>query len=915
MSKGTQDVFTIPGTESQEALDSLATRFPEASGTSAQVVVVAPAGGTVRDAQVRSRVQGLVRDLRAVDHVGVVFDPYDPDVKGAISRDGAAVIVGVQFDVKEPQLPGTDRAKVLDLAEAAERDGIRAHVGGALFGPVPPGITPLEGLGLVIALAVLLLTFGSALAAGIPLLTALAGAGVSMPVILGAGLFTPISATAPLLALMIGLAVGIDYALFILSRHRDNLAEGLDTDEAAARATATAGSAVVFAGATVALALLALSVARIPFLTTMGIAAAWGVVVAVLVALTLLPALLGFAGSRLAPRSRSAARPAATRPRRTRFSTVWVRAVTRRPIAVCLVVVAALVTLAIPAQDLELALPDNSTAAVDSGQRRAYDLIAEHFAPGQNGPLLVTADIITTTDPVGVVDDIAATLGALPGVELVTIATPNRTGDTGIITVIPSSGPNAPATGALVERIRGLAGDIEREHGVAIAVTGQTAAFIDVSDRLAGALLPFAALVVGLSVLLLMVVFRSIAVPLTAVLGYLLSVGGAFGAVTLVFGWGWGADLLGVQRVGPVISFLPTILMGVLFGLAMDYQVFLVSRMREHFTHHGDAARAVTAGFEQASRVVTAAAVIMVGVFVAFVPHGDTTIKPMAFGLAVGVFLDAFVVRMTFIPAVMTLLGDRAWWLPSALEARLPVLDVEGADLERRLASAHREDAPAVTARGLGLYGARGPVYHGVDLDVPQGAVLVVHGAAGTGKTALLLTLAGRMYAGEGTAEVTGRRLPEEAGAVRAAVALTETAGVNGLEPSLTVEQHIAERIAATRLTPWVTRAAVDRVLDGAAGPRRDAPVADLTPLDRWRLGLALALVGSPRVIVADDVDALRSEADRATAWQALDALAGAGAVTVLAGCHDPAEAVAVVDRGRLHLLDLTAARSAQKVS
>ncbi|MFI7586516.1 MMPL family transporter [Spongisporangium articulatum] len=915
----TDNAFTIPGTQSQQALDQLNVQFPEAAGGTAQYVVVAPRGAKITDDPFRGIVRDGVRRLEALQLTGTVTDPFAKDVRGALSGDGRAALINVQLNLRSPSVTPDQRAELEDAVAPVTRQlspyagrGAAAALGGPALATEQPTISPTEGLGLLVALVVLLITFGSLRAAGMPLLSALAGVGVTMTVVLGASALTRVSSTAPLLALMIGLAVGIDYALFVLSRHRHELAEGRPPEEAAARAVATAGSAVVFAGLTVIIALLGLAVARIPFLTTMGLAAAFAVLVAVLVSLTLLPALFALAGGRVTPKARRHPH------RRTGFAGRWVHLVTRAPLVTTVVVVLGLGTAALPALDLRLALPDGGSAPVETSQRQTYDLVSEHFGAGYNGPLLMTADIIASTDPLGVVDGIAKRLRGLEGVEAVTLATPNRTADLGLFVVIPTTGPDSPATSALVNRMRDLAPEFRRTYGVDTAVTGQTALAIDVSDRLGAALVPFGIVVVGLCLLLLGLVFRSVAVPLKAAIGYLFSVGVSFGAVTAVFQWGWFADLLGVPKTGPVISFLPIILMGVLFGLAMDYEVFLVSRMREIYVHTGDVRAAVQQGFQASAGVVTAAAVIMFAVFAAFIPEGDTSIKPIALALAVGVFVDAFVVRMTLVPAVLTLLGRSAWWLPAWLDRRLPSVDVEGDGLRRELALQDwrtPEDA-AVVAEELSLEGPAGPVFTDVGITLPEGSVLVVHGAAGSGKTSLLLVLAGRMAFSSGRLRVAGVSLPGHRAALRRRVGLGEVVGVNDLEDGLSVEQHVAERIAVRSVRPWVSRAAVNRVLDqvddavlAATDSRRPLGrrtlVADLDPLQRLLLGCALGLIGRPQVLVVDDVDRARSRAGREAVWRGLAWLARPG-LTVVATSQSPEDAYAAVPAEQLYVLDLS---------
>lgn len=759
--QGTDDTFAIPGSESQDALDYLGRVFPEVSGTSAQLVVLVPAGQDVDET--RDAVTAAVARIEKVDQVATVVNPFGDDISGAVSADKRAALIAVPLSVDLAQVEPATRTALSDIAsDLAKETGATVYTGGDAFSNHVPKLSPTEGIGLVIALAVLLLMFRSLIAAVMPLMTAVLGVGISVSLIYLATIVTPISSTAPMLAVMLGLAVGIDYALFLLSRHRDQLAEGLDVEESIARATATAGSAVIFAGLTVVIALLGLAVAGIPFLTTMGVAAAVAVALAVGIAITLVPALLGFAGTRLRPR-----KPRRTRKRqRPQVARWWVRTATRAPLVTVVVVVAGLAICAVPAMDLRLALPDNGTEEEGNPARDTYDVVSEHFGPGYNGPLIVTADIITSTDPVGLVDKLAADIRQLPGVASVPLATPNPKGDTGIIQVIPTTGPDSPQTEDLVDRLRGQEQHFLDKYGTQTAVTGITAVGIDVSTQLGDALLPFGILVVGLSLILLAMVFRSIWVPIKATFGYLLSVGAAFGATSFVFVQGHGAGLLHVTHTGSVISFLPIILMGVLFGLAMDYEVFLVSRMREDYVHHGDPHHAIETGFISASRVVVAAAVIMFAVFAAFVPEGSATIKPIAFSLAVGVFVDAFIVRMTLVPAVLALLGRRAWGLPPKLDRALPVFDAEGDSLvhELRLADWPGTDE-AISARDLRLEDDRGhPAYSTVDVHLPRGDVLVL---AGPGKSALLFTLAGRVTKAKGDLKVLGQVLPQHSHALR----------------------------------------------------------------------------------------------------------------------------------------------------
>ncbi|MBD7917960.1 MMPL family transporter [Cellulomonas sp. Sa3CUA2] len=806
---------TIPGTESQAALDRLAATFPQAAGTTAQVLVVGEDGAQVDDPAVVAAVQDSIASFADVEGVTSAVSPFDTDTPGAsaVSEDGEAALVTISLEGEGVSI-GTDVKDELrslaDDLDTALPDGYDATIGGQLFSQEFPGLTITEALGVVVAFVVLLLTLGSFAAAGMPLLNALLGVGLSTLLVLVAAAFTSVTSTTPLLSLMLGLAVGIDYALFIVSRHRELLATGLPAQEAAARANATAGSAVIFAGLTVMIALVGLGVAGIPFLTVMGVAGAVAVGVAVLVSITLVPAMLGVAGERLRPRPSRRARRAAgaaaaaeessteptTEPtgdswdlpaHHNRFFAGWVRLATARPWITVVVTVGALLALAFPALDLRLALPDAGVSPTDSSQRITYDRITEHFGPGANGPLVVTGSIVTSEDPLQLMQDVADELRDLPGVEDVPLATPNESIDTGIVQVVPTTGPTDPETAELVNAIRELRPYILDEYGFDLSVTGFTAVGIDVSAKLGAALLPFAVFVVGLSLVLLTMVFRSVAVPLKATIGYLLSVAAAFGVVTSVFEHGIGADLLHVAKLGPIISFMPIVLMGVLFGLAMDYEVFLVSRIREDYVHSGDARASIRTGFVGSAKVVTAAAIIMVAVFFAFVPEGDINIKPIALGLAVGVAVDAFVVRMTLVPAVMQILGDRAWWMPRRLDRVLPSFDVEGEALHRELGLASWPGDPdvVVAARDLRLAVADGSDV--VNLAVRRGDALVVHTDEPARVAALLLTVAGRLTPAGGDLKVAGHLLPVRAAAVRRAVGYVDlrTEGVDALDAAV----------------------------------------------------------------------------------------------------------------------------------
>ncbi|MEU8760824.1 MMPL family transporter [Streptomyces sp. NPDC048659] len=668
----TSSSFSIPGTEAQRAFDLLEERFPggNADGATARVVFEAPAGQTMKTPANKAKVEETVAALKSgSDQVARVTDPYTAQ---AVSQDGRIAYVSVSYKVSGMELTDATRDALKEAGHAAQGQGLTVEIGGDALQSMPETGAG-EVVGVVIAGIVLVITFGSLVAAGLPLLTAIIGVGIGVSTITALANVLDLGSTTSTLAMMIGLAVGIDYALFIVSRYRAELAEGRGKEEAAGRAVGTAGSAVVFAGLTVVIALVGLAVVNIPMLTKMGFAAAGTVVIAVLIALTLIPALLGFAGDKVLGRKQRKGGEAsdgnAPAAEKVNGGTRWARFVIRRPVLVLLVGVLGLGAIAVPAASLEMGLPDDGVKAVSTTERRAYDLLSEGFGPGFNGPLLVVVDGDKAT-----ADKTVDTIKGLDGVVAVTPPTPNKAGDAAMITVIPKDRPSSHDTEELVHDIRGATGDD-------VLVTGATAMNIDFSQKMNDALLPYLALVVGLAFLLLMVVFRSILVPLKAALGFLLSVVAALGAVVAVFQWGWLGSLFGVEQTGPIMSMMPIFMVGVVFGLAMDYEVFLVTRMREAYVHGARPGEAIVAGFKHSARVVTAAAVIMIAVFSGFIGMDEQMIKMIGFGLAVAVLFDAFVVRMAIVPAVLALLGHKAWWLPKWLGRVLPNVDVEGEGL------------------------------------------------------------------------------------------------------------------------------------------------------------------------------------------------------------------------------------------
>ncbi|WP_181796509.1 MMPL family transporter [Streptomyces sp. WELS2] len=681
--------FSMPGTEAQQAYDLLERDFPElkADGATARVVFRAE-DGKVTDPQTRRAIGETVRALGDDPQVARVTDPF---TTRSVSKDGSTAYAQVSYEVSASKLEDGSRTALRDTVERAASPELSVEAGGNAVEAKTAGHSS-EAVGLAVAAVVLVLTFGSLLAAGLPLLTAVLGVGFGALVIRVLAEPLGLGSTTTSLAVMIGLAVGIDYALFVVSRYRAELARGRGREEATGHAVGTAGSAVAFAGLTVVIALAGLSVAGIPLLTQMGLAAAGTVVIAVLIAITLIPALLGLCGRRIGP-----ARPRRRKGRQRPGTGVrWARFVTRRPVAVLLGGVVLLGVVALPAASLETGLPGDDSKPVSTTQRRAYDLIAEGFGPGFNGPLTV----VVQADGDGGAERAAKSVaGRITGREDVTAVGQPRlsgSGDTAVLSVVPATSPSSTQTADLVHALREPA--LARDTGARVLVTGTTAMNVDVSQKLSDALIPYLALVVGLAFVLLIAVFRSLLVPLKAALGFLLSVLAGLGAVVAVFQWGWLGSVFGVTEPGPVVSIMPIFMVGVVFGLAMDYEVFLVTRMREAYVHGQSPKECVVSGFEHSARVVTAAAVIMVSVFAAFLGSEEQILKTIGFGLAAAVFFDAFVVRMTLVPAVLALLGRRAWSLPRRLDRLVPDLDVEG----QRLEGSHRGTAGASDAGPVG---------------------------------------------------------------------------------------------------------------------------------------------------------------------------------------------------------------------
>ncbi|MER7918113.1 MULTISPECIES: MMPL family transporter [unclassified Streptomyces] len=688
------DGLSMPGIESQKAFDLLEERFPgeTADTASATIVFIAPAGEKITAAGHERTVEKAVAELGRGAHVASADNPF---TAGGVGVNGTTAFTTVTFKIAAGDLTDADRAPVRRTIAEARHSGLTVETSGSALseGGGPGGTAELVGIS--VAALVLLLTFGSLAAAGLPLLTAVVGVGVSMAAILVLSGPLGLSDTTGTLAMMLGLAVGIDYALFIVSRYREERAGGRTAREASETAVATAGSSVVFAGLTVVIALAGLSVVGVPMLTEMGLAAAGAVAVAVLIALTLVPALLGFWPD--AVLARGVRRN--TGGRQSSGAIRWARFVQRRPVPVLLLGITALGALALPVADLRLGMPGDESLPRTTTERRAYDALAEGFGPGFNGPLTIVVDAKDAAKPRAAVGTVIREIHGTKGVVSVSEPHFNRAGDTAVFSAVPSTAPTAEKTVDLVKVIRHERPGVESATGARYEVTGTTALNIDMAQKVQASLAPYLIVVVGLAILLLMMVFRSLLIPLKAALGFLLSVLASLGAVVMVFQQGHGAGLFGVEQTGPIMSLMPVFLVGIVFGLAMDYEVFLVSRMREAYVRGETADRAVRSGFTHSARVVVAAALIMIAVFAGFITESDSMIKMIGFGLAAAVLFDAFVVRMALVPAVLALLGDRAWWLPRRLGRVLPRIDVEGEALSRPGTESGREAVPETAAR------------------------------------------------------------------------------------------------------------------------------------------------------------------------------------------------------------------------
>jgi len=672
--------FKLPSSDSQEAFDLLENRFPAQSGETVQIVFESDAG--VESPPVKSKMERAFAEIEELPHVSEVASPYADGGAAAVSDDGKIAYATVQFDVFTNEFADDETQKLIAAGRGAAGEDLRVEFGG---GPIVEAEAEEEGdnsfaIGLLAAVVVLLITFGSVVAMGLPILTALFALGVGLSfVALGTHVFSTAD-FATTLAAMIGLGVGIDYALFIVTRFRNGLDEGLEKREAAIAAIDTAGRAVLFAGITVIIALMGMLLLGLSFLYGVALAAAIAVLFTMIAALTLLPALLSMVGKGINRLKIPGLGGKRTSLDESGFWFRWSREVQRRPVLAAAVSGGLLIALCIPTLSLRLGTNDAGTEPVSSTTRQAYDLLAEGFGPGFNGPFQLVAALPEKGDDAALVE-LRRELKGAEGVEAVTEVMLNPGENTGVFQLYPTTSPQSEETTELLDRIRDEAiPAVERRTGAQVHVGGINAVFEDFGTAIAEKLPLFIGVVVLLSALLLMVVFRSLLVPLKAVLMNLLSIGAAFGLIVAVFQWGWGASLIGVDSTGPIISFFPIFLFAIIFGLSMDYEVFLMSRIHEEWEHGKDATEAVTRGLALTGRVITAAAAIMVTVFASFMLGDDRIIKLFGLGLAAAVFIDAVIIRSVLVPAIMQLLGRRAWYFPAWLDRIAPKLHVEPAE-------------------------------------------------------------------------------------------------------------------------------------------------------------------------------------------------------------------------------------------
>ncbi|CAL9590862.1 Membrane protein YdfJ [Streptomyces sp. enrichment culture] len=696
--------YEVPGTESGRAAELLREGFPGLGGDSG-TVVWHTASGTVRDADVEQAMTRTLDRIEDLPGVTAVTGPYDDHGAGRISGDGRTAYATVTFADQAEDIDTGEVAAVVKAAEAAETDGLRVELSGSAVGLTEsPGGHLAEAVGVLVAAVVLFLAFGSLAASLLPIATALVGVGTAYAGIVLLGHAMTVADFAPMLGMLVGLGVGIDYALFIVTRHRRGLKRGLTVTEAATHAVATTGRAVVFAGATVCIALLGMLILRLNFLNGVAVAASLTVVLTVAASVTLLPALLSFIGVRaLSRRERRRLDEHGPEPELpTGFAARWSAFVEHHPRLLGAIAVVVMAVLALPTLSLHLGTSDQGNNPETSTTRQAYDLLAEGFGPGVNGPLTLVTEVDGAADRLAL-GNLDTTLRETEGVASVSPVTYGAGGDTAYLTVVPESSPQSERTSDLVDRLRAdVLPRAEAGTSLDVQVGGVTAGYDDFADVIVAKLPLFVGVVIGLGCLLLLLAFRSIGIPLKAAAMNVAAVAAAFGVVVAIFQWGWGGELLGLGRAGPIEPFLPVIMVSVLFGLSMDYQVFLVSRMYEEWLETGDNRRAVRVGLAETSRVINSAAVIMISVFLAFVLSGDRVIAMFGIALAAAVALDAFVLRTLLVPALMHLLGGANWWLPRSLDRILPRISIEPPEARaahERLAAATDAEVADVLAK------------------------------------------------------------------------------------------------------------------------------------------------------------------------------------------------------------------------
>ncbi|MGH8837755.1 MAG: MMPL family transporter [Jiangellaceae bacterium] len=695
--------YSAPGSDSRQARDLMAERFPAQAGDTIDVVVRAEGGVTTAD--VRSDVTDLLADLKTTPHVASVEDPYA--APGAISADGQTLVAHLTLDLTNPvDMPIEDTEELLAAAGGADRPGLEVSLGGQSIQMAEQGEIGSETIGLAAAAVILLLTFGSVVAAGLPIVTAVAGLAVSgtLTGLVAAVIDVPDWSTS--LATMMGIGIGIDYVLLMVTRFREWRAAGLDPYAATVATADTAGRSVLVAGGTVVVSMLGLFAMGLSFMRGAAVVTIVAVLVVMAAALTLFPALLGYLGRRIERlrlplgRRRPVQVAEGGHVVPARGWVRWSRLVDRHSVVAAVAGVGILLALAAPFLGVRFGFPDAGNDIEGKSTRQAYDTVAEGFGAGANGPLLLVADL--AGGDAAVIDELAGRLATTPGVAAVTPPVLNPAGDAALLTVVPTTGPQAAETEDLVRALRDdvIPASIDGT-GAEVHVGGVTATSIDSTSNIASRLPLLIGGVVALSMLLLLVAFRSIAIPVTAALMNLLSVAAAYGVVALVLEGGWAGQLIGIDTETPMPAFIPVLMFAVLFGLSMDYEVFLVSRMRESWLRTRDNSRAIVDGLSGTGRVITAAAAIMVAVFAAFIPSPEVFLKVIGVGMAAAIFVDATVVRMLLVPAIMHLLGRANWWLPASWERRLPQLHVEGRP-EVFLPGPVEEPALALAARPTG---------------------------------------------------------------------------------------------------------------------------------------------------------------------------------------------------------------------